>query len=72
MIDTPPLSDRVLTALEGNPYLPQRKLYFEISDGRVTLRGTVGKYFQKRMAQEAIRHVAGVQEIANEVEVFWS
>jgi osmotically-inducible protein OsmY len=72
MIDTPPLSDRVLTALERNPYVPQRKLYFETADGRVTLRGTVGSYFQKQMAQEAIRHVVGVQEIANEVEVCWS
>ena len=71
MIDMPPLDDRVLIALERNPYLPRRNLRFETSEGRVTLRGIVGSYFQKQMAQEAIRHVAGVQEIANELEVCW-
>jgi len=69
MIDMPPLDDRVLTALEGNPYLSHRNLRFETSSGRVTLRGVVGTYFQKQMAQEAIRYVDGVSEIANELEV---
>ena len=72
MIDMPPLDDRVLTALEGNPYLSHRNLRFETSSGRVTLRGVVGTYFQKQMAQEAIRYVDGVSEIANELEVCWT
>ncbi|MGA2619293.1 MAG: BON domain-containing protein [Thermoguttaceae bacterium] len=67
----PPLEDMVLNALERNPYVPRRTLRFEAAEGRVTLRGSVGTYFQKQMAQEAIRHVAGVQEIANELEVCW-
>jgi osmotically-inducible protein OsmY len=71
MIDMPPLDDRVLTALERNPYLSHRNLRFETSSGRVTLRGVVGTYFQKQMAQEAIRYVDGVSEIANELEVCW-
>ena len=72
MIDRAPLDDRVLSALEHNPYLARRKLRFEASQGRVTLRGVVGTYFQKQMAQEAIRHVDGVDEITNELEVTWS
>jgi osmotically-inducible protein OsmY len=71
MIDLSPLEDRLHNALERNPYVGRRTLRFETSEGRVTLRGSVGTYFQKQMAQEAIRHVAGVQEIANEVEVCW-
>ena len=71
MIDMPHLDDRVLRALQGNPYVSPRKLRFETSEGRVTLRGIVGTYFQKQMAQEAIRHVAGVEEITNELEVCW-
>jgi osmotically-inducible protein OsmY len=71
MIDMPPLDDRVLNALECNPHVSHRTLRFETSEGRVTLRGVVGTYFQKQMAQEAIRHVAGVKEIANELEVCW-
>jgi osmotically-inducible protein OsmY len=70
MIDMP-LDDRVLTALERNPYLARRSLRFETNAGRVTLRCVVNTYFQKQMAQEAIRHVDGVAEIANELEVCW-
>lgn len=72
MINMLPLDDRVLTALERNPYLNNRNLRFETEQGRVTLRGVVKTYFQKQMAQEAIRHVDGVSEIANELEVSWA
>lgn len=72
MIETVPLDHQVFTALEQNPYVSQRTLRFETSDGRVTLRGVVGTYFQKQMAQEALRHVDGVREIANELEVSWA
>ena len=64
-----PLEDRVLTALERNPHVARRNLRFETSEGRVTLRGVVRSYFQKQMAQEALRHIDGVYEIANELEV---
>jgi osmotically-inducible protein OsmY len=66
-----PLDDRVLTALERSPYIARRNLRFETVAGRVTLRGIVHSYFQKQMAQEALRHVDGVAEIANELEVCW-
>jgi osmotically-inducible protein OsmY len=65
----PTLDDRVCTALERNPYLRRGILRFETSRGRVTLRGVVATYFQKQMAQEAVRRIDGVQEIANELEV---
>jgi len=45
-----PLEDRVMTALERNPYVRRRNLRFE---------------------QEALRHVEGVSEISNELEVCW-
>lgn len=63
------LSDRVLTALERNPYFSGRNLYFEANQGRVRLRGVVRSYFQKQMAQEAVRRVDGVSEILNDIEV---
>ena len=70
MIDISPLQDRVHSALEQNPYIAPKTLRFETSEGRVTLRGTVG-YYSEANGQEAIRRVAGVQEIANELEVCW-
>ena len=70
MLETP-LHDRVFTALRGNPHVGRRDLRFEADEGHVTLRGVVGTYYQKQMAQEAIRHVDGVDEISNELEVLW-
>jgi osmotically-inducible protein OsmY len=71
MIDAP-LDDRVLTALERNPHLARRNLRFETDHGRVTLRGVVASYYQKQMAQEVVRYLDGVHEIANELEVCWA
>ncbi|NLS95491.1 MAG: BON domain-containing protein [Planctomycetaceae bacterium] len=64
-----PLSEQVVSALQGNPYLARRNLRFEASEGRVTLRGVVRSYFQKQMAQEALRELDGIEEIYNELEV---
>jgi osmotically-inducible protein OsmY len=66
-----PLEDRVLGALERNPHVGGRNLRFEAEQGRVTLRGVVQSYYQKQMAQEAVRRVDGVMEIANDLEVTW-
>jgi osmotically-inducible protein OsmY len=63
------LSDRVLTALGRSPYLAGRKLRFDAEHGRIVLRGVVHSYYQKQMAQEAIRRVDGVEDILNQLEV---
>jgi len=65
------LDDRVQTALLQHANVPQRNLRFESSDGRVTLHGTVHSYYQKQMAQEALRRLEGVQTIDNQIEVSW-
>jgi osmotically-inducible protein OsmY len=66
------INHRVSTALERNPYLSRRNLRFENNQGRVILRGVVDSYYQKQMAQEALRHVEGVHEISNQLEVSWA
>ena len=71
MIDMP-LEDRVMTALDRNPYFSRRTLRFETQEGRVILRGVVSTFFQKQMAQEALKRVEGIDEITNEVEVSWA
>ena len=62
---------RVESTLSSNPYLTQQKLKFEANRGRVVLRGVVNSFFQKQMAQEAVRHVEGVEEVENNLEVDW-
>lgn len=75
MLTAPPtgnsLQDRVDFAITNSPYLVGRKLRFEEEQGRVVLRGVVNSFFQKQMAQEALRRVEGVGEIENELEVMW-
>jgi hypothetical protein len=63
------MEDRVSAALKRNPYLGRKNLRFETQEGRVVLRGVVESYFQKQMAQEALKQIEGVKEIANELEV---
>jgi osmotically-inducible protein OsmY len=66
------LADRVREALILNPHVKSRDLRFETAEGCVTLRGTVGTYYQKQLAQEALRRVDGIERIDNELEVSWS
>jgi osmotically-inducible protein OsmY len=66
------LHDRLDEALTSNPHLFGRKLGFETEAGLVVLKGTVNSFFQKQMAQEAIRRVDGVELIDNQLEVNWN
>jgi osmotically-inducible protein OsmY len=65
------LKQRVDLAISANPYLNGRKLHFETKDKKVVLKGKVGTYFQKQMAQEAVRTLDGVESIDNQLEVTW-
>ena len=63
------LEDRVHAAIQASPFVPRHKLRFETEHGHVILRGEVRTYFQKQMAQEAIRCLDGVRGIENCLEV---
>ena len=65
------LDRQVTQAIHSAPHLMGRTLRIETQEGRVRLHGIVGSYFQKQMAQEAIRRVEGVEQIQNELEVCW-
>lgn len=68
-----PLFDRIHDALTTSPYLPSRRqVRIEAADGQVVLKGSVQSFFEKQMAQEAIRRVDGVQAINNQLEVNWA
>jgi osmotically-inducible protein OsmY len=69
---TTPLFERIHNALTANPFVPNRQVRFEAADGRVVLKGNVGTFFQKQMAQEAIRRIDGVEGIDNLLEVTWA
>jgi osmotically-inducible protein OsmY len=67
-----PLSEKIHEALISNPHVPSRAVHIEAADGRVVLKGSVRSFFQKQMAQEAIRRIDGVQQIDNLLEVNWA
>jgi osmotically-inducible protein OsmY len=68
-----PLFERIHEALMTNPHVPRgRKLRVEAADGHVVLKGSVRSFFEKQMAQEAVRRIDGVQMIDNLLEVNWA
>lgn len=66
-----PLSEKIKEALVSNPHVPSH-VRAETDEGRVVLKGSVRSFFQKQMAQEAIRRVDGVETIENLLEVNWA
>jgi osmotically-inducible protein OsmY len=71
-MSTMPLSHEVFNAVVHNPHLKRRQVHFKTEDGKVTLGGSVKSYFEKQMAQEALRNIDGVEQIENNLEVHWS
>lgn len=66
------LADQIAAALNSSPYIAPGKIRVETAEGgRVRLHGRVQTFFEKQMAQESIRHLAGEQRIENMVEVTW-
>jgi osmotically-inducible protein OsmY len=65
------LEARVDSAISHSPHLTGLAVQIETHAGRVILHGVVSSYYQKQVAQEAIRRVEGVDEIDNRLEVCW-
>ena len=63
------LHEVVRTALSKNPGIPSGRLSFELNDSTVVLRGVVGSYYQKQLAQESLKSLKGVRAITNDIEV---
>ena len=67
-----PSVDDIFAALSTNPHVPCQNVRIEAADGRVILKGHVTTFFQKQMAQEAVRRVDGVEQIENLLQVNWA
>jgi osmotically-inducible protein OsmY len=63
------LRSTVESALARSTYLAGKNLRFEIHEDGVVLRGVVGSYYQKQLAQESLKSISGVHFIQNEIEV---
>jgi osmotically-inducible protein OsmY len=56
-------------ALSKNPFVGRNDVHFEIINQDVVLKGSVKTYYQKQMAQESLRKVAGIGQISNQLAV---
>ncbi len=64
--------DQVISAVVHNPHVDLSTMHIETSGDNVTIHGTAQSFFEKQMAQEAIRKIEGVQAIDNCLEVVWN
>ncbi len=66
-----PLLDQVQGALNKSYFLSPRQVQIETTGGNVRLKGIVGSFYQKQMAQELVRRLDGVERIDNLLQVNW-
>ena len=63
------LKQRIMRELKWDSRISWASINVEVTDGVVTLIGTVPTYVQKIAAQEAAHRVQGVLDVANDIEV---
>ena len=60
-------------AVVHHPHLRQREVRLQaVGQGQITLEGSVESYFEKQLAQEALRNIEGIETIVNQLEVAWA
>jgi hypothetical protein len=60
---------RLIDRLELDSFLRERDIQIAVEDGVVYVSGEVWTALEKRRVSEMFRHVAGVIEVSNELEV---
>ena len=63
------LKDIVQSAIYRNGYFAFSRVNAEVNDENIILTGVVNTYYEKQMAQEAVRQVANMASIENRIEV---
>lgn len=55
--------------LSNNANMPVQRVFCEYEQGFLLLRGRLPSYYQKQLAQEAVKGLDGVRQVVNEIEV---
>ena len=63
------IAKAAVAALDGSIIVPAKRIKVKVSNGWVTLEGSVDWRFQKRAAESAVRDLIGVRGVINLVEV---
>jgi len=53
------------------PHLTMQRVWCELQEGRLFLRGQVPSFYLKQLAQTAVVGLEGVGQVVNEIEVIW-
>lgn len=69
MKDDARLQADIVEELKSDPSIDSSRIAVGVKDGIVTLAGTVRSYWQKIEAENAVKRVAGVRAVANDLEV---
>jgi osmotically-inducible protein OsmY len=63
------LEMRLLDRLELDNFLRDRDIHVEVVDGVVNITGEVWTPLEKQRAGDLVRHIAGVVDVANDLDV---
>ena len=63
------IAQAVRRALEWDVFVPDKEITSTVTDGRVTLEGTVGRWSQRDDAERAVRNLTGVKSVVNKIIV---
>jgi osmotically-inducible protein OsmY len=69
--DTKKTAEAARQHILRQPHLIQQRIWCEVLEGRLFLRGQVPSFYLKQLAQEAVVGMDGVRQIVNEIEVVW-
>lgn len=68
-IDDSELRRRVIAELDWDPSIDNSAIGVAVKDGVVTLNGSVVSYAQKKDAERAVKRVAGVKAVAEDLQI---
>lgn len=63
------LQQDVMDDLRWDPSIDASKVGVAVTNGVITLTGSVPSYFQKQNTERIVKRVAGVRAVANDIEV---
>jgi osmotically-inducible protein OsmY len=55
--------------LSQHPHLGNRKVKCRAKDANLVIEGEVNSYYEKQLAQEALRNVEGIGQVENQLDV---
>ncbi len=61
------IANTAVNVLEWNSALPHDKIQVSVEEGHVTLTGNVDWWFQRDTAEKAIKRLAGVKSLSNQI-----